>query len=223
MTTIKKADEAKTMKELCQQVAAGKKPVLTEAQKVILARYYHVLDRIKTIRRDQPDLKVFEIRGAIKKELCETFGISLFQASIDYVNALEYFEAGTTIATKELNLKVALQQNEELIERALEKNDLLAVALFEKNKVQLLKLQSDVPVIDWYAIPFPTIRFAFNPSLLKGGYKKSLAELYEEIEAVETALNIDSRNYKDSSLLSLFDATDIDYEEINDEEEGGDE
>lgn len=214
MSNIKKADEAKFMKEACQAILAGKKPNLTENQRIILTRYQYVVDQYKRYQQQRPDLKVFEIRPLIKSDLSREFGISIYQASIDISIAQEYFNLGVAINQKELNIAVSLQENSEYIERAIAAGDLIAAAMFERNRVNLIKLQNDKPNIDWYSIPFPVIRFAFNPNLLKGGYKKSLLELYAEIKEVETSLNIDSRNHKAESLLSMFDITDVDYIDV---------
>lgn len=215
--SIKKADETKMIRELCRAVLAGKKPQMSDAQKRILARYQFVVDTVKKVRQGRPDLQPFEIRSYVKGQLATNYNISLFQAGIDFVNTMDFFDLGTTISQKELNINIALQENSDLIERAIAAGDLAVAAMFERNKVNLLKLQSDRPVIDWYAIPFPTIRFAFNPKMLKGDYKQSLKELYEEIQQVELKLNIDSNNHKDQSILNMFDISDVDFNDIEDE------
>lgn len=211
---MKKAEEVKGIKEICQAIQTGKKISMSDSQARTVARYQMIVDLLKKYRQQRPDLEAYELRAEIKKEVAKQTGVSLFQAGIDYVKTLEYFEVGTSINQRELNIEAALQENADLIERAVDAGDLKSAAQFERNKVMLLKLQSDKPIIDWHSIPFPVIRFAFNPKILGGSYKKSLQELYAEINEVESTLNIDSRNYKDSRLIEMFDISDVEFEDI---------
>lgn len=215
---MKKADEITGVEEICKELLAGKKPKISEAQSRILQRYQMVVDYYKELQTTKPELEPFEIRPAIKKKLVQECGVSLYQAGIDYYMATQYFNLGSTISKKELNIEIEINECSDHIERCIKNGSYKEAALFQRNKIELLKMQSNNVSFDYAANPLPTIRIQFNPKLLKGStVKQSLFELYEEIETIEKSMGLDSRNHKASSLLTLFDVSDVEFQEVENE------
>jgi hypothetical protein len=218
---MKKTDDIVGIKEICQQILEGKNPKMSEAQIRIITRYQIVVDYYKEIKTTKPELQPYSIRSEVKKKIVQECGVSLFQAGIDYFMATQYFNLGTTLSKKELNIEIQLHENADYIEKCVANGDMKEAALFERNRIELLKMQKENVSYDWTEIPLPEIKIQFNPKLLSGNsVTQSLTELYDEIKEIEKSLELDSKNYKSDTLLSLFDISDVEYEEIeNDGEE----
>jgi len=159
---------------------------LTNMQKKKLARYQFVYNQLSSGKF---------LEKEVVTQITKEFNVDIDIAYEDVADAKELYGFLFSI-NKLFELKIQLDINRLLINKAKEANDLRAAAAFEKNRIELLKLVPEIVDTPGQYFESHTYEIKFDPSLIGApdiNMKEILAEINKrhgatlDLDAIEEA------------------------------------
>lgn len=183
------------LEKLAKLVLQGKPFDATDALRERIIRAKFAYDQGAELKNY--NIKPHKVRREIARRLCEEFPIGLRMAYLIYEDAQMLFGFDDLLNSKELNFNLLIGSLEDDIEAARQNEDYRSVAALQKIKLDALKSRPNDLESKLAEIPFATIYYDFNPSLISSKVLKSA----DELEALDQKLRMKIQSGQSDQII----------------------
>ncbi len=198
------------LEKLAKYILEGKSFEASDAltERIVRAKFaYDQGAEIKNMK-----IKPHKVRQFIVQRLVDEFEVSMRMAYFIYEDAQKYFGFEDILSSAEFNYAVLIRELDDDMEACRQIGDYRSVSAMQKTKLEALKNRPKDLDSKIAEIPFATIYYDFEPSLINSKVLKSA----DELEQLDQKLRLIIQSGKAENVIKQEMLNTLDYAEYED-------